>query len=85
MKIFTIHEVNKDDRMRSRSRAFVRGVLSGLTPGNFFVNFDPPLYPRRDAQHRDLQRIGRDMYAAMEGFRIADQKTISKDETKAGE
>ena len=71
--------------MRSQPRAFVRGVLSGLTPGDFFVRFDPPPYPRRDAQHRELQRIGTDMFAAMEGFRFANRKTISKDETKASE
>lgn len=52
-------------RMR---HGFLRGVLKSLDPfGAFYVEFNPPRYPR-NAQFLDQQRIGADMYRALERY-----------------
>lgn len=56
---------------RRVDRGLGKAVLKGLTtvfmgPARIGM-FNPPLYPR-DAQARDLERIGGDMYAGFEAF-----------------
>lgn len=52
-------------RMR---HGFLRGVLKSLDPlGAFYVKFNPPRYPH-NAQFLDQQRIGADMYRALERY-----------------
>lgn len=58
------------DRERSRTvrglGVFGRSLLRTLSgAGDFHATLAAPVYPR-DAQSQDLQRIGRDMYRAME-------------------
>ena len=48
-------------------RAVFRGLASVITGPARMGRFNPPLYPR-DAQSRDLERIGGDMYAAFGAF-----------------
>ena len=45
----------------------VLGCLGMVTMGPAGYEGNPPRYPR-DAQARDLERIGGDMYAAFEAF-----------------
>ena len=56
---------------RKVNDGFWDAVLDGLATVTMgpagFDESDPPLYPR-DAQARDLERIGGDMYAAFEAF-----------------
>ena len=56
---------------RNVNHSFCDALLDGLamvTMGPAGLDeSDPPLYPR-DAQARDLERIGGDMYAAFEAF-----------------
>lgn len=47
-----------------RGRAFGNAVLRTMSgAGDFHVGLTVPAYPR-DAQRRDLERIGKDMYGA---------------------
>ena len=49
-----------------RGRAFSDAALRTMSgAGDFHVGLAVPAYPR-DAQRRDLERIGRDMYGAAE-------------------
>lgn len=63
-------------RMR---HGFLRGVLKSLDPlGLFYAEFNPPRYPR-NAQFLDQQRIGADMYRALEryGEKARRDKTVA--------
>lgn len=54
------------DRYRTLRHGVLRGALGGLAAGDIGpIEFNPPRYPR-DAQARDLERIGGDMYAAFQ-------------------
>ena len=48
-------------------KAVLKGLTTVITGPARMAKFDPPLYPR-DAQSRDLERIGRDMYSAFGTF-----------------
>ena len=52
---------------RGFGKAVVKGLATVIMAPARMGRFNPPLYPR-DAQSRDLERIGGDMYAAFEAF-----------------
>ena len=56
------------ERRAGRGRAFGNAVLRTVSgAGDFHVGLAVPAYPR-DAQRRDLERIGKDMYGAAEAY-----------------
>ena len=71
------------DIEKTPGRAFVEGLVSGLGGGQLFFEFNPPRYTVRDAQKGDLTRIGRDMYTAMEKYRLADEKSLTRKAAQA--
>ena len=63
MSPMKLHEI----RARAGS-GFLQGMLKGLCSLGFFhTEFNPPRYPR-NAQFLDQQRIGADMYRALERY-----------------
>lgn len=52
---------------RSLGKAIFKGLVTVIMGPARLARFNPPLYPR-DAQSRDLERIGGDMYAAFDAF-----------------
>lgn len=54
-----------DDARRGRRSAFADALLTTMSgAGDFHAKLAVPTYPR-DAQRRDLERIGEDMYRAL--------------------
>ena len=66
---------------RGLGQAVLKGLITMCSSGLDAERFNPPLYPR-NAQARDLERIGGDLYAAFEGFK---QVTESPDTEQASD
>lgn len=63
MSPMKLHEIRT-----SAGFGFLQGMLKSLSSlGSVYTEFNPPRYPR-NAQFLDQQRIGADMYRALERY-----------------